>query len=217
MIPNLMIPSLMMRFFGLNLKHQDDTNAWYLIIEIFWASFLASAASFNAAFALRLGATNADIGLLSSIPALMAILVSIPAGRFIQNLEHRKPWVIGSLAIHRGAIHFSRPAALPCRNQPSPWPDVGLDPDPDRYSGSSFQYRFYPSAGRYRSRRPPRGCFFRPAGDIQRCSQPCLIFGLGQWLRYATYPMNYQVMFLVGIMTSLVSIFYLTRIKGPHA
>ena len=30
---------------------------------------------------------------------ILAIIVAIPAGRFIQNLEHRKPWIIGSLAI----------------------------------------------------------------------------------------------------------------------
>jgi hypothetical protein len=64
----------MHRLFRLDLAKPDDRNAWFLIIEMFWASMLASAATFNAAFALRLGATNSEVGLLTSIPALYSLI-----------------------------------------------------------------------------------------------------------------------------------------------
>src|SRR3990172_4167630 len=83
----------MHRLFRLDLNQVDHRNAWYLVVEIFWASMLAAAATFNAAFAIRLGASNSEISLLSSVPALMAVLVSIPAGRFLRRRPHRRPWL----------------------------------------------------------------------------------------------------------------------------
>ena len=64
----------MYRLFHLDLGQKSDRNAWYLVLEMFWAAILASAALFNAAFALRLGATNTQIGLLTSLPALLAVM-----------------------------------------------------------------------------------------------------------------------------------------------
>ena len=72
-------------FFHVDLHHNDDRNAVFLVAEIFFASIMAGASAFNAAFAVRLGASNSQIGLLSSIPALLALIVSIPAGRFLQK------------------------------------------------------------------------------------------------------------------------------------
>ena len=84
----------MRRFINVDLSRTDDRNAFYLVLEIFWASMLAAAASFNAAFALHLGATNSDIGFLTSVPAILAMLVSIPAGRFIGSRRRSKPWIL---------------------------------------------------------------------------------------------------------------------------
>ena len=77
-----MKPSFIYRLLRLNLDNQDDRNALFLVVEVFFAAVLGAAATFNAAFALRLGATNEDIGLLTSLPALLAVVISIPAGRF---------------------------------------------------------------------------------------------------------------------------------------
>ncbi len=92
---------LLWRFFKINLAKVDDRNAWYLVLEIFWASILGSVATFNAAYAIRLGADNFQVSLLSSIPALVAVLVSFPAGVFLQRRRRRKPWVLGSLQVYR--------------------------------------------------------------------------------------------------------------------
>ena len=72
------------RLFHLNPANRVDRNAFYLVLEIFWAAALGAAANFNTPYVIRLGATNTDVGLLTAIPALVAILVSIPAGSFLQ-------------------------------------------------------------------------------------------------------------------------------------
>ena len=68
-----------------------ERNARNLYIEICWSAVLPAAAAFNALFALRLEATNTEIGLLSSIPAFLALLVTIPAGQFLNRRARRMP------------------------------------------------------------------------------------------------------------------------------
>jgi len=99
-----MRPSILYRLLRLNLANEDDRNALFLVVEVFFAAILGAAATFNAAFALRLGATNTDIGLLTSLPSLIAIAISIPAGRFLQARARRKPWIAGSLLMHRAGF-----------------------------------------------------------------------------------------------------------------
>ncbi len=73
------------------LRGQTEHNIWYLYVEILWAGILTAVASFNATYALRLGASNTMIGWLSSIPALLAIVMLIPSARFLETKSDRGP------------------------------------------------------------------------------------------------------------------------------
>src|SRR5258706_4335367 len=53
-------------------------NSWFLVLEVFWASISGSALSFVAAYAIRLGASNSAVSLLSSVPALIAAVFLLP-------------------------------------------------------------------------------------------------------------------------------------------
>lgn len=202
------------RLLGIDLRSRADQNAWYLVVEIFWAAFLNAAVSFNAAFVLRLGGTNADIGLLTSVPALIAILVSIPAGHIIQNLERRKPWVIGSLAIHRGAflflvvLPFLAGTTLPLG--PLAVGILIIIGIPAHF----FNIGFIPLLADTISERR-RAAVFSARMVVYNAAVSVLIFGLGQWLKLAPYPLNYQLMYLIGVLTSFVSIYYLVRLNIP--
>ena len=92
---------MLKRYLHIDLSQTDDRNALFLVVEIFWAAILSSATAFNGILVLRLGASNADIGLLNSIPALLAVAISIPFGRFLQARAQKKPWILWSLAINR--------------------------------------------------------------------------------------------------------------------
>lgn len=206
--------NLIMRLFHLNLKRQDDRNAWYLILEIFWASLLASAASFNAAFALRMGASNADIGLLNSIPSLLAIIIAIPAGRFIAGLTRRKPWIIGSLAVHRGAFIFI--VLLPflagtglSLGSIAVWIMILIG-----IPAHFFNIGFTPMLADIISEER-RAVVFSARQIVYNAAVSILIFSLGKFLQLAPYPFNYQIMFTVGIITSIVSIYYLVKVNVP--
>jgi len=71
-----------------------------LYLEILWSSILGGVIAFNGAYVVRLGATNTDVSLMSALPALTAIFISIPAGRFIQSRTKPGWWTLGSLALH---------------------------------------------------------------------------------------------------------------------
>src|SRR5512138_134841 len=98
------IDRVLWHFFKIDLSKTDDRNAWYLVVELFWASILGSVATFNAAYAIRLGADNFQVSLLSSIPALLAVLVSYPAGQFLERRSRRMPWILGSLFAYRASF-----------------------------------------------------------------------------------------------------------------
>ena len=126
---------LLWRFFKINLAKVDDRNAWYLVLEIFWASILGSVATFNAAYAIRLGADNFQVSLLSSIPALVAVLVSFPAGVFLAAPAAAHALGIGQPAGLPGGLSVSGCRALDALLRHPAWHDGGADPGDDQRSG----------------------------------------------------------------------------------
>ena len=79
----------------------QERNFKLLYLEAFLASSQVIAQAFAGAFAIRLCATNAEIGLMSSIPALIVILVSIPIGRFMHKTQRKLFWAVGGISLQR--------------------------------------------------------------------------------------------------------------------
>jgi MFS family permease len=200
----------------INLSSVDDWNAWYLCVEILWAAVLGSAATFNAAFALRLGAESSHIGLLSSVPALLAILVSVPAGDILGRVGRPKRWILGSLLVHwmgyvlvalipflperlinRGAALAVLLAAIsaPATFFGVGWSSLLADIVPDRRRATVFATR----------------------NIISTATTSLCTFLAGLWLAGATFPVNYQLLYGVGFVASLVSLSFLTRLQVPEA
>lgn len=204
------------RALHLDITRQDDRNIWFLILEIFWASILASAASFNGAYAVHLGATNTDIAWLNSIPALLAVIVSFPVGRFLQSRSQLKPWILWALTVYR--LSYAMMAIIPLVQlahlsqgtlsvlwligwtAPATFFNVGFTPMladviPEEKRAATFTAR----------------------NVVLGAAVSAFNFLFGQWLYYIAFPLNYQVMYLVGVVTSMMSIYYLSRIKVPAA
>jgi Na+/melibiose symporter-like transporter len=78
-----------------------DRNLFFLCVEIIPVGFASGALAFNGPFVLKLGASNALIGAMAALPALMIILFTLPAARFMDRLTNRKPWRTGSLGLSR--------------------------------------------------------------------------------------------------------------------
>jgi Na+/melibiose symporter-like transporter len=204
----------MNRLLGLDFKQKDDRNALYLVLEMGWASILASAAMFNSAFAVRLGATNTQVGLLTSIPALMAVLVSFPAGHFLQTRRQAKPWILSALTFYRAG--FLLVALLP-------WLALTHFPLGTQVifvlvvftlPAHFFNVGFIPMLAEV-TPEGRRAAVFSARNIVYNASLTVTVFLFGQWLSWARFPVNYQVMYIFGFLTSLMSVFYLVRVKVP--
>ncbi|HNB51144.1 MAG TPA: MFS transporter [Anaerolineales bacterium] len=65
---------------------QHRTNFLHLYLDIAWFGILnASTLSFISVYIVRIGATKFQVGLLSAIPAILAIALSVPAGWWLRN------------------------------------------------------------------------------------------------------------------------------------
>lgn len=203
-------------FFKINLSDTDDRNAWYLVVEMFWASILSAVATFNAAFAIRLQAENYEVGLLTSIPALMAVLVSIPTGRFLEKRPHRSPWIFGSLLVHR--IGYLLVAISPWI--PLPGLSKGLLVVLILVGASApahfFNVGWIPLLAEIIPERR-RAAVFTARNIVNQATVSVLVFLFGLWLSKVTFPINYQAMYFVGFAAAMVSQYFLAKLAVPHS
>ncbi|MEJ5199382.1 MAG: MFS transporter [Anaerolineae bacterium] len=196
---------------GLN---DTERNARLLEIEVFWAAFLSAAAAFNAAYALRLGATNAQIGLLSSIPALITLVITIPAGQFLNRRARRMPWVIWSLALAR--LGYLAVALIPFLNRPDAgtlvvWTLIWLAA-PAAFFGvgwNSMLADVVPEVQRAR--------LFAVRNIVLAVVVTAGTFVAGRWLNVTHPPLNYQIVYLVGFFGSVLSTIYIMMMRVPDS
>jgi MFS family permease len=187
-------------------------NPWYMCVEIFWAAVYGSAHTFASAYAIRLGATNGEVSLMSSLPALTAAAVMLPAGRFLQTRPRPRPWLLGSLFVMRvGTLLYIL----------LPWMQVtGLAPGllfvgvfvaltlPAHFFNLgfvAFQAQAIPE--RYRADT------FAARNILANAVGSTCNFLFGFWLGWMAFPKNYQLLFLVAFAISMVSLYYLSKVK----
>jgi MFS family permease len=193
-------------------------NSWYLVVEIFWASIHASAQAFNGAFAIRLGASNTAVSMLSAVPALMAAVIMMPAARFLESRERRKQWLIGSLfAARAGTLLF---VLVPFLHLPGISQGtlfviiVVLWTAPAHF----FNLGFIPFLSQ--AVKPEnRADVFSIRNALSGALLAVFNFLFGRWLVTAPFPANYQAMFLVGFGFSMLSTYYLAKVnvsEVPH-
>ena len=80
-------------------------NIWNLYVEIAYFGFLFGIINtFLSVYAIRLGASNTDIGLLTALPALVFMLWSIPAARGVEQAPERMKFLLATGTLHRFGI-----------------------------------------------------------------------------------------------------------------
>ena len=214
------IKATRIRLRGANLQGKIDHNIWYLYVEVFWAAMLSAAASFNATFAVRLGASNAMIGWLSSVPALLAVFLLVPSARLLERKTQRAPWIWGSLFIAR--LGYGLIAILP-------WIVTGQRAEAVvglliaiSIPSTFFSAGFNPLLADVVPERD-RARVFANRNIIAGLTIAVLTFLTGRWLeaaaniRWAAFPVNYQVVYIVGFLAAVVSSLYLLKIRVPES
>ncbi|MGC9522487.1 MAG: MFS transporter [Anaerolineae bacterium] len=199
-------------------RSEVERNVRYLYIEIFWAAIFSAVFAFNATYALRLGATNQMVGWLSSLPSLFAMFLMIPAARFLESRDNPSPWMVGSLALGRAGFLM---AAL------VPWlfPKRAAEVIIALFVVRTIPITFFNTAfsplladvipTRDRSR------VFANRNIIMSATTAAVTFLAGKWLdaalqlEWAAFPLNYQLLYVIGGSAALISAFFVSKVRAP--
>jgi MFS family permease len=191
-----------------------DHNVRMLVIEIFWAAIAIGGYSFASAYLLRLGGTNLQVSLLTSAGALVNAVCSIPFALWLQRRPDRWRWTIASLwvmrSLHVGLIAIPwlpawQPEAIVVLllviNLPLALFNVGWLP---------IFGVVVPLARRAR--------LFSARNMTLNVTVMLATFGAGLWLDVAGdwFPLNYQLMFVVALITGTLSTIFVARLRLPE-
>lgn len=209
------LKGLLARYLHLNLNKKEDRNAYYLVAEIFWAAFLNAAASFNVAYALRLDASDEMVGYLSSIPALFAIFLSIPIGKWVQRTKNKQRLLITSLALFR--LGFVAIALVPWLNILN-FPDgtvviillilFNVMQRPMIIGFSPMMSAVLPI-----QKQAP---VISARMQVHSAVHSVTVFLFGLWLDRIVFPLNYQTMYFFAFGLSIISTILLAKIERPE-
>jgi len=172
-----------------------------------------AAATFLPIFLTRLGATNLQVGLLSSMPAVTGLFLAILVGRFLQAQRNIVPWfsIARLLVISAYALTGILPWIIPDKYLVNGvlliWAIVTL---PQTILIVSFSVVMNAIAG--------------PKHRYDLLSRRWSILGVvialsvalaGQALVRIIFPLNYQLVFIVFSLGGLISFYFSRRIKLP--
>jgi MFS family permease len=193
----------------------EGRNVRNLYTETAWFGILSGLAdTFVSVFALRLGATTAQVGWLTALPALINVVWLIPAARIIERQHRRLPIILFTgllqrlgylaMAIMPFLVATGRIEALIIINTVIMVPTAiintavtSLLPDltaPER-RGTVVSVRWLILSG----------------------SATVAALAGGWLLGLMPVPINYQVLLGTGAACSLLSLYYLRRIRVPDA
>lgn len=191
-----------------------EQNLYYLSIEIIWAGIATGMVAFNAPFILRLGGNDSLIGIMPALVALLTIVLTIPSARFLESRKNRKPWIIGSLAAGRCAYLFIAlaPWLMPAQLQAvSIVALVVLQAVPIAFFNAGFLSLIADVC-------PPdkRSSFLSTRTFLLAISVAITAFLSGLWLKAMPFPINYQVLNLLGFLAAQYSTWLVTKVKFPE-
>ncbi len=190
----------------------QERNIYLLYGEVVFAAVLAAAGAFNATYILRWGGSPTLVGLLSSLPALIAVFLFLPSARILERQRRYGPFVVWSLFASR--IGYLLIALLPfflSRGIPEAtafvliamsapavmfstgWNPLLADVVPEHLRATVFSWRSILSSG----------------------TIALLTYAAGLWLDRGVFPRNYQWLYLVGLAGGLLSVYLVARIRIP--
>jgi hypothetical protein len=188
-------------------------NFRYVQIDAIGVSISNVAAPFLPVFLTRLGASNFQVGLLSSMPGVTGLVLAILVGRFLQSRRRIVPWfslsrlmVISSYAL-TGLLTLLLPKSMMVTSTLVIWAMATL---PQTALAVAFSVVMNAVAG--------------PEGRYALLSRRWAIFGLtsvvGTFLvtrviDRVTFPLNYALMFLGLSLGGLISFYFSNRISLP--
>ena len=188
-------------------------NFRYVQIDGVGVSIANVAAPFLPVFLTRLGATNFQVGLLSSMPGVTGFLLALMVGRFLQTRKNVVPWysvarlMVLSCFTLTGILTLFLPDAIMITSTLAIWAFATI---PSVAVNVAFSVVMNAVAG--------------PTGRYALLSRRWAIFGLtgvvGTFLvtrviNLVEFPTNYSYMFLGLSVGGLISYFFSRKIQIP--
>lgn len=189
-----------------------EMNARHLILEIIWFGLaLGSTLTFQVVYATRLGATPLQISLLTAGPALVNMLLTLPIGRWLAG-RALVPTVFWTSVAHRLSLLLLVFLPLLMRPTVEIWLLIGitlLAAVPQAALMISFTNLFaelVPNVQRMR--------LVSIRNAMLALSATTATAACGQLLDRLTFPLNYQVVFFIGLLGAVISSYHLSRLHS---
>ncbi len=191
----------------------DAQNTWNLYGDIAWFGVLNGiVTSFLSVFTIRLGGTDTQVGLLTALPALITILVSIPGSRIVEREKRPLSVMLISGTLHRaGYLAIGLLPFFVVTHQA--WGVVilaGLLTVPQAIANVAFTTMFAQVVERAK-----RAHVVSVRNVLIGITSTTTALAAGKFLDWVDFPVNYQILFVIGFATSLLSILHLSRIRLP--
>lgn len=197
---------------GPDLRHQPERNIWHLYQDILWIGLAGAASTFTSVYAIRLGASDDLIGLLSSLPALIVILLRLPAAQLVERTGDRVRLIARSLLVTRSLylvlallpfLRLSHEVAifvalvilmgLPANVANAGWDSLFADVVPERDRATVISVR----------------------SSLASIMAVVVVLLGGKWLDWVPFPWNYQAIFLLAFAGGMVSTYHVAHIQVP--
>ncbi|MBN1402449.1 MAG: MFS transporter [Anaerolineae bacterium] len=195
-------------------RTDEQRNVLYLCAEVAFAGILAAAGAFNGAFIIRAGGSNALVGLLSSIPSLVAVLLFMPSATVLEGKANYAPWVVWSLFLSRIGYLFM--ALLPfLLSRYIPEATVGLlvlMTAPAVFFSTGWSPLLADVVPAHR-----RASVLAWRSIVSSATIALLTYFFGLWLDRGQFPGNYQWLFGLGLIGGLLSVWLVALIRMPQA
>ena len=191
----------------------NRTNFINVQIDAIGVGFASAASPFLPVFLTRLGASTFEIGLLTSMPAVTGMLLSIPLGQFLQSRKKIIPWfslarllVLSSYAL-TGLIIFILKGPSAITGILAIWAVATLF---QTFLSISFSVVMSTVAG-------PKGRYelMTRRWSILSLTTAITVIAAGQILDHVAFPYNYQIVFIFSSIGGLISYYFSSHLILP--
>lgn len=193
-----------------DLPRQLRTNILFMVLDCVFASLHSgSTGAFLNIYASRCGATSEQIGLLTALPALLALFVSLPAGRWVRGVPARRVTMAGAFFSRiLLAVYVFLPGVLPVdRQYPAILLLVVAASIPMTFlmiGWNQFFMEAIPSEW--------RAMVMGARGAVGSVLALLVTLISGQILTRMVFPRGYQVVFLIGFFGMIMTVLQMARI-----
>jgi MFS family permease len=190
------------------------SNHWNLYRDIAWYGVLSGVSTtFTSVFALRLGASNLMVGLLTSLPALINVLFQIPAARLIErDRDRRHILLVSGLFMRLSAFLVALVPFLRGWRAEAVVYITALGTIPAAISNVAFTAMLADVVAPR-----DRAHVVSVRNALLSAVTMVTVLASGRVLDIITFPINYQLIFTLAFLTSLLSLYYLGRVAMPRA